>query len=164
MGPVDREVVRDIGARQRNRDSAAVEPVLVFRPWDYFLYTVLTLPAVVSAWIFFRYWFSLEIWGQHPLALSIASAMLMTNLSFALGSWLLLPQMRKPRPMAARPNWRVGVVTTFVPGSESMEMLEESLVAMMAIEYPHETWVLDEGDDDRVKSLCRRVGAFHFSF
>ena len=36
-------------------------------------------------------------------------------------------------------------------------------VELVALDYPHETWVLDEGDNDRVKSLCQRVGASHFS-
>ena len=55
------------------------------------------------------------------------------------------------------------MATTFVPGFEPLEMLEETLVALLAIEYPHETWVLDEGDDEEVKRLCERLGAFHFS-
>jgi cellulose synthase (UDP-forming) len=71
--------------------------------------------------------------------------------------------MKKPKPMLARKDWRVGVATTFVPGVESFEMLKRTLSALVAINYPHDTWVLDEGDDDRVKSLCDRVGAYHFS-
>jgi cellulose synthase/poly-beta-1,6-N-acetylglucosamine synthase-like glycosyltransferase len=31
------------------------------------------------------------------------------------------------------------------------------------MDYPHDTWVLDEGDDPRVKTLCARIGARHFS-
>jgi cellulose synthase (UDP-forming) len=35
--------------------------------------------------------------------------------------------------------------------------------ALVAMKYPHETWVLDEGDDPDVKALCHRCGARHFS-
>lgn len=42
-------------------------------------------------------------------------------------------------------------------------MLEDTLRSLIALEYPHDTWVLDEGDNDRVKSLCQRLGANHFS-
>jgi len=42
-------------------------------------------------------------------------------------------------------------------------MLEETVRALVALDYPHDTWVLDEGDDDRVMSLCFRLGASHFS-
>ena len=31
------------------------------------------------------------------------------------------------------------------------------------MDYPHETWVLDEGDDPDVKQLCERLGSGHFS-
>jgi cellulose synthase/poly-beta-1,6-N-acetylglucosamine synthase-like glycosyltransferase len=58
---------------------------------------------------------------------------------------------------------RVGVATTFVPDAESTEMLETTVRALVAMDYPHETWVLDEGDDSRVKRLCEELGAFHFS-
>ena len=65
--------------------------------------------------------------------------------------------------MAARAGWRVGVATTFVPGAESMDMLAVTVRALVAMDYPHDTWVLDEGDDPQVKALCTRLGAFHFS-
>ena len=35
--------------------------------------------------------------------------------------------------------------------------------ALVTLDYPHDTWVLDEGDEDRVKALCLRLGAKHFS-
>ena len=65
--------------------------------------------------------------------------------------------------MTPRLGWKVGVVTAFVPSAEPIEMLEETLNALMALDYPHDTWVLDEGDDDQVKALCIRLGAHHFS-
>ena len=42
-------------------------------------------------------------------------------------------------------------------------MLEGTLRAMLAAEYPHDTWVLDEGDDPAVRSLCDALGVNHFS-
>ena len=77
--------------------------------------------------------------------------MVVANLAFNQFVWFLLPQMRKPVPMKAAAGWRVGVATTFVPGGESLEMLEVTLTALVAMRYPHDTWVLDEGDDDCVK-------------
>src|SRR5919206_567306 len=67
--------------------------------------------------------------------------------------WFLLLLMRRPRPIPARAGWKVGVATTFVPGAESLEMLEETVRALVAMEYPHETWVLDEGDEPQVRAL-----------
>jgi cellulose synthase (UDP-forming) len=77
--------------------------------------------------------------------------------------WLSLPRMRRPRPLPAPVGAPVAVVTTFVPAAESLEMLERTVHALVALEYPHETWVLDEGDDPEVKLLCARAGAHHFT-
>ena len=42
-------------------------------------------------------------------------------------------------------------------------MLERTLTAMTRISYAHDTWLLDEGDDDAAIELCRRLGVKHFS-
>lgn len=79
------------------------------------------------------------------------------------GRWVLLPCMRRPHaPEPTRP-WRVAVATTFVPDSEPFDMLEATVRALVALERPHDTWVLDEGDDMRVRALCERLGALHYS-
>ncbi|HET6646675.1 MAG TPA: glycosyltransferase, partial [Pyrinomonadaceae bacterium] len=77
--------------------------------------------------------------------------------------WLTLPLMRVPNPIPAAPGWRIAVAVTFVPGAESIEMLEKTVKALIEIDYPHDTWVLDEGDDAEVHELCKRHGARHFS-
>src|SRR5205823_5079706 len=35
--------------------------------------------------------------------------------------------------------------------------------ALIALDYPHDTWVLDEADHDRVRELCNSLGVQHFS-
>ena len=35
--------------------------------------------------------------------------------------------------------------------------------ALVAMDYPHDTWVLDEGGDKRVRALCTRLGARYFT-
>jgi hypothetical protein len=58
-----------------------------------------------------------------------------------------------PCTMPAASGWRIAAAVTFVPDAESVEMLEETVRAVIAIEYPHDTWVLDEGDDRVVRGL-----------
>ncbi|MGY1846799.1 MULTISPECIES: glycosyltransferase family 2 protein [unclassified Blastococcus] len=72
-----------------------------------------------------------------------------------------LPQYAPP-PLP-EPGLRVAFITTFVPGSEPLAMLARTLEAMLAAEYPHDTWVLDEGDDPDARELCRQLGVRHFS-
>ncbi len=93
----------------------------------------------------------------------VLSVMIFLILGNAHGRWFLLPQMRKPQPLEAQTGWKVAVVTTIVPDVEPLVLLEDTLEALSALDYPHDSWVLDEGDDERVKELCLKRGAFHFS-
>jgi cellulose synthase/poly-beta-1,6-N-acetylglucosamine synthase-like glycosyltransferase len=71
--------------------------------------------------------------------------------------------MRRPRPLRAPPGLRVAVVTTYVPDAEPREMVEQTLEALVAIDYPHDTWLLDEADDPTIRRLCEQLGVRHFS-
>lgn len=135
----------------------------VFRPVDYVVYGALTVAQLVITAILLGYWFGTGRWGEHPLVLTVLTALLVGGLTARYMRWALLPQMRRPEPMPASPGWRVGVATTFVPGAESIKMLERTVEALVAMEYSHDTWVLDEGDSDEVRALCDRLGAYHFT-
>jgi hypothetical protein len=108
-------------------------------------------------------WFAHEDWYARPFAFWGLTLIIAGRLAINQLRWWCLPFMRKPLALAARPDWKVGVASTFVPGAESIEMLERTVKALVALDYPHDTWVLDEGNDDRVKALCSELGAFHFS-
>ena len=78
-------------------------------------------------------------------------------------SWDLVLSMREPIPVAAEPKRKVALLTAFVPGKEPIDLLETTLRAMVAVTYPHDTWLLDEGDDDAAKKLCASLGVKHFT-
>lgn len=80
-----------------------------------------------------------------------------------LARWFSLPLMRVPEPMEAEPGGRVAAATTFAPGVEPLDMVRRTVAALVAMDHPHDTWVLDEGDDPAVRSLCEELGAHHFS-
>ncbi len=135
----------------------------VFKWWDYLIFVVLTISMLVALAYFLVYWFSRSDWVYYPIPFTIMTVGFLLYLFLYQMRWFCLPLMSRPRAMLPRPSWKVGVATTFVPGAESIEMLEETVKALVAMDYPHETWVLDEGDDDQVKALCLRLGAHHFS-
>jgi cellulose synthase (UDP-forming) len=135
----------------------------VFHRRDRFVFYALTVLSVLTTIAFLLAWFRLDAWEDYPVMVSVLSVIVLFILGIAQGRWLLLSQMRKPRPLEARPGWKVGVVTTIVPDIEPLSLLENTIEALVALDYPHETWVLDEGDDERVKELCAKRGAFHFS-
>lgn len=135
----------------------------VFRWWDYILFSILSGAGIAAILIFMKHWFSLENFRGHPVIFLILTILLIVSLGNNQGRWFLLPFMTRPRPLRINREWRVGVATSFVPGAEPLEMLEQTLKALVALDYPHDTWVLDEGDSEEVKALCRRLGANHYS-
>ncbi|HEU5154014.1 MAG TPA: glycosyltransferase family 2 protein [Gemmatimonadales bacterium] len=124
------------------------------------LYVALTVAALAAVAAFAWYWISL---GVFEVPFLIATALLAFHLGSWFGRWLLLWRMRRPTPVPPVEGFKVAVVTTFVPDAESIGMLAQSLRAMRAMDYPHDTWVLDEGDSAEVIALCRKLGVRHYS-
>lgn len=158
----------DIPPHSDNRSAShrAVPGVVserVFRWWDYPVFAAITLVTLTAFVYFFSYWGSARDWAAQPITFTLLTLILVFNLGVHQLRWFSLPLMRRPRPMPPRPGRRVAVATTFVPDAEPLEMLEETVAALVAMDYSHATWVLDEGDDDRVKAVCERLGARHFS-
>ena len=113
--------------------------------------------------LFLQHWFSIKDWLDHPISFSIMTFILIAILLNHQGRWFLLLYMRKPRVVTPRAGLKVAVATTFVPSAESLEMLELTVKALVKLDYPHDTWVLDEADDERARALCLTLGAQHFS-
>lgn len=80
-----------------------------------------------------------------------------------LFTWGVAKDMKHPHYMRPAAGQRVAFLTAFVPGKEPYDILENSLRHMVAVDYPHDTWLLDEGDDERAKEICERLGVRHYT-
>jgi cellulose synthase (UDP-forming) len=147
----------------RPADSAGYRVVTerVFGRVDLAVFATLTALQLASAVLFTRYWFS-HGYPDDPVFWA-ATLLLFPSLAMWQLRWFALPLMRRPQPVPPEHGLRVAVVTTFVPSAEPVEMLSETVHGLVALEYPHDTWVLDEGDDPLVRELCSALGARHFS-
>lgn len=59
---------------------------------------------------------------------------------------------------------RVALITLTVVGAEATEVVERQLRAMVAVEYPHDNWLLvDKCHSQELEELCNRYGVFYFS-
>lgn len=102
------------------------------------------------------------------LFLGLSFVLLMPVTMLTLG-WIVTGlQMRAtptttPTELPDPATTRVAFITTYVPGSEPIDMLSRTLCALRDVDYPHDTWVLDEGDDDEVKGLCEIIGVRYFT-
>lgn len=148
-----------------NQDCAVqqVRNKALFQWWDYPLFFLLSCLSFAFIGDFLFHWFSLKDWSEYPFIYSIISLMLIVVLVNNLGKWLILPLMKRPVPISSIPNFRVAVVTTFAGRSEPIEMVEKTLQSLVALKYAHDTWVLDEEDDEGLKKLCLELGVKHFS-
>jgi cellulose synthase (UDP-forming) len=145
------------------RVARSVENARVFSARDAPLYAFLSV-LVLAAFVWLvEFWVARAEWSpQTPAYIFLTATVLFPLIMFG-ARWVGLPMMRRPKHMTASPGWKVGVATTFVPSGEDIGMLERTVRALVDMDYPHDTWVLDEGDDARVRALCRRLGARHFS-
>jgi cellulose synthase (UDP-forming) len=136
------------------------------------VHTLLSAFALVLVSIFAVWWFNLEhIPNNFDGYADILDVSLFALVSFviwhpivmAVFSWSVLSNIKEHNSTKPEKGHKVAFVTTFVPSSESVELLHKCLPAMVKASYKHDTWLLDEGNDDEVKEICRLYGVKHFS-
>ncbi|MDL2363179.1 MAG: glycosyltransferase [Patescibacteria group bacterium] len=79
--------------------------------------------------------------------------------------FLLFLILKAKIPINKRPKkgLKVALITPCVPDKESIEIIEKQLAALVAVEYPHDSWILDEGNDKQIKKLAKSYGVKYFS-
>jgi cellulose synthase/poly-beta-1,6-N-acetylglucosamine synthase-like glycosyltransferase len=82
-----------------------------------------------------------------------------------LATWVFGLNAKDPIPMVPQRDLRVAFLTTIVPSKEPLEIAEATLKAMKRARHEGQVdvWILDEGDDGRVKRMCERLDVHHFT-
>ena len=157
------EEVRLDDAIEDTGEPITVRSEAVLVGWSRIAFVLLTASLFVSIAFFASYWLQLPGKAANPVLFGLASVGVAYLIAVWIAPWLSLARMSRPVPIPAPAGLRVAVVTTFVPDEESLGLLEQSLVALVALDYPHDTWVLDEGDLPAARALCERLGVRHFT-
>jgi cellulose synthase (UDP-forming) len=128
-----------------------------------------TYRVLVAGWLVLQiaFW----TWWLGPMYVLTLAGLLLTiavvGITFLRPAYFLyfLGRIRHVEPaLESPPGLGVTFATTFVPGIESIEVLKRTVTAMCNQEgYPHDVWVLDEGDTPEVRELGARLGAHVFS-
>ena len=133
-------------------------------------YSVLVLVwAVVN--LYFWIWWPLGghignpvLFGLMSVALLYEGTLLPSFYTFYLG------YMRHPKPIdvnlveQTKVVQKVAVISLTVPGSESLEIVREQMIALTKIRYPHDCWILvDKEHSPTIAALARELGVFYFS-
>nr|WP_121270588.1 glycosyltransferase family 2 protein [Pedobacter schmidteae] len=103
--------------------------------------------------------FEPSIRGYAPLYWMLIAAFVFTCLK-TLHEWSHYFYITIPKTPPKTKNYTVDIFTTFCAG-EPYEMIKETLVAIQAITYPHQTYLCDEANDPYLKKLCTTLGVNH---
>ncbi len=127
-------------------------------------YWILACGWGLALCFFFSWWFQKE----HVVTLAgivLNTLLILYNLLMPGYFFFFLGRMKKPNPEVEPPlGLRVAMVTTIVPTSESWEVAEKTLWGMITQKgYPHDVWLLDEGNDPTIEKHCQEMGVKHFS-
>ncbi|CAG5010124.1 hypothetical protein DYBT9275_04649 [Dyadobacter sp. CECT 9275] len=99
--------------------------------------------------------------GYAPLYWMLMVTFLFTCLKL-LYEWYLYLYITVPATPPLTSDFTVDVFTTFCAG-EPYEMILETLKAVKAITYPHETYLCDEANDPFLKEVCHQLGIHHIT-
>ncbi|MDB5021972.1 MAG: cellulose synthase [Pedobacter sp.] len=82
------------------------------------------------------------------------------NCFTVLHEWYHYFYITVPATPAEIQQYSVDIFTTFCAG-EPHKMVTETLLAIKAITYPHETYLCDEADDPYLRQFCKELGVHH---
>jgi cellulose synthase (UDP-forming) len=123
---------------------------------------------ITPVWAFCTFW--MWTWWINPVRVNYAPIYIPLTVAL-LYEFAILPTVflyfvlrakRPPRRIAPK-GLKVAVITLCVPSKESLDIIERQLKAMAEIDYPHDSWILDEGNSKDVKRLAKQYGVKHFS-
>ena len=133
----------------------------MFRSNDFVRRTLMVATILVTAvYLGYRGLYTLNLGGWYENAASIGLLA-----AEVYGSFLMLLyffsvwKISEPDPVAPPEGLSVDV---YIPTyNEDPELLRGTIAAALALDYPHETYVLDDGRRPEVRELCERMGAHY---
>src|SRR5574337_172993 len=123
---------------------------------------ILPIWISVSLWMWL-WWFNASTVGFKGLYLILTAAIFYEYAFLPTIFIYFLFRVKKPLRRIAQRNKKVALITLCVPSQESDDIIEQQLKAMVAVRYPHDSWILDEGNSKKVKRLARKYGVKYFS-
>lgn len=124
--------------------------------------TVIKYYIMAGLWAGFSVWF--WIWWLNPEhVIGVVRYVLVTGgllWTWSMQLFFVILFLRSHRSVAPDPQpgqWRVAMIVTKTP-SEPFEVLRKTLEAMLAQDYPHDTWLADEDPTPEVIEWCEKNG------
>ena len=156
---------------ETNNSNLALRPIVGFYDKIFILLYSLAY-TVIGAMFVYVLVSSLSVSNNSQLTSILAGLgffALLTIESLRLFQGFTIPffalRAKDPVYMTPEKGLRVALLTTIVPSKEPLEIVENTLQAMKKVRYDGvvDVWILDEGNDQRVKDMATRIGVRHFS-
>lgn len=142
----------------KHRTSGCTDSV---RLTDKVIILFLITLGIESAVYFTQWWFEPQH-RKNIFFFLILSFAIIWGVARSIINWFYFVFITIPVPKKYPANVSVDVFTTAMPG-EPYEMFLNTLNAIEKIQYPHETYLLDGGNDIRLKRLCEQLGIHHIN-
>jgi cellulose synthase (UDP-forming) len=120
---------------------------------------VLITVGVIQLLLFSYWFFDPDHVGYLPLYIFLCISIGFRFLKM-IHEWYHYAAISVPPKKEIDRDWKVDMLTTYCPG-EPIEMIRTTLKAMVAVEYPHTTYLCDEGNDPLLKEMCEELGVVH---
>jgi cellulose synthase (UDP-forming) len=119
---------------------------------------ILGCAAWLAAFLFFWIWW-LKPEHNTGTATFVYVSALQAWITFLPGYflWIFFSGKKPIGPVALPAGSRVAMVVTKAP-SEPFSVVRETLLAMLAQDYPHDTWLADEAPEASTREWCARNG------
>jgi cellulose synthase (UDP-forming) len=131
--------------------------VSLFTPAQKRTYVILSVLWAACIMWFWSWWLRPEHFvGWLPFLFATIPLLWLCILQ-AFFIYVLLHASRSGAPDPVPGQWRVAMIVTKTP-SEPFEVLEKTLRAMLAQDYPHDTWLADEDPSENTLAWCRAHG------
>jgi hypothetical protein len=119
----------------------------------------LLLSAVVTCVVYLTYRAIFTFNLTTPYAIFASTALFVAELYTGILSLLYLLQVWRPSEPPQQPVLPDRTVDVFVPTyNEDVQILRTTLRACVALDYPHRTYVLDDGRRPAVEALAKELG------
>ena len=108
----------------------------------------------------FLWWFFHEDRVGHPVLYWPLTFALLLKLASRAYEWYNFFDISLPKKPKLKTKFTVDMLTTACPG-EPHKMIIRTIRKMVAVKYPHTTYLCDEGNDPILKAECERLGVVH---
>lgn len=133
---------------------------------------IVAIIALIITSIFAIWWFQIShipnnfqgFWHIFDIVLFLIVSYIIWHPIIMTGfNWLVASHIIDRKSSKPQKGLKVAFLTTFVPDSESIDLLHQCLPAMVKADYPHDTWLLDEGNSKEAQEICKQYGVKYFT-